>query len=198
MQINPQIIHELRSMFQDGATPSRLIEHLATYHDPSENWFHFVQTYFRKAFSVGIVPIPDERDRIDFADLNLAHLNKDLVHEMVRTKPLWNIDPKAPATELFSWLGAVSATADPEPNDPSQDLPPPQLAQSWSKLDSNAQAFVRRRLANADAYYERVLILARLTERLQQKVTELEKRLAETDLESAGTGQLHPDSQEGE
>jgi hypothetical protein len=170
-----QLITDLRQMFRNGATPSRLIQHLVCHHDGKENWFDFVQTCFREAFSVSFVRIPDQIERVDFNDLSLAHLNKDLVHEMIQTRHLWDTDQGGQQGCHSPWLDSLTAQDDVERFRQLHPGTNPILAKSWPHLEPKAQKHVQMRLANADSYYERVLILARLAERLQQRIVELEK-----------------------
>lgn len=178
MPADPQVVAELRSLFKDGATPSRLIRHIVDRH-PGEERLHFlVQDYFREAFAVGLVRISKRAlDEPDSADLPLAFLNIHLTHEMVGTRPKWDRDDSSPANGRPSWLAPLSATDEAALIEQTQPVTLPELAGCWDRLDPIAQAYVRRVLGNADALYERVQILARLAERLQQKVLELEDQV---------------------
>jgi hypothetical protein len=57
----------------------------------------------------------------------------------------------------------------------------PALADTWAALPPRAQAAVRQAMVNAQAYYERMKVLARLVERLQQQVIELERHKEEVE-----------------
>jgi hypothetical protein len=176
---NPQLIADLRQMFRNGATPSRLIQHLVLHHHGKDNWFDFVQASFREAFSVPFVRIPDQLEQVHFHDLSLAHLNKGLVHEMIQTRHLWDTDQGNHAGCHSTWLDSLTAQDDVERFQQLYPAADPLLAKSWSYLDPKAQKQIQMRLANADSYYERVLILARLAERLQQRILELENAVQE-------------------
>ena len=92
MSIQASVIQELRSLFKDGATPSRLIQHIVSRHPQERNWHGLIQAYFREGFGVSIVRgLPPAEN---YADINLryAYLNEDLLHEMVHMRSSWDQD----------------------------------------------------------------------------------------------------------
>ena len=58
----------------------------------------------------------------------------------------------------------------------------PALADIWNALPPRAQDFLRRTMVNAQGYYERAQVLARLVERLQEQVVELERQRQEANV----------------
>jgi len=89
MDIRSEVVTELRSLFRDGATPSRLIRRIVELH-PGETHFYLIQDYFREAFGVPIVRGLSRLDDYQRADLRLAYLNQMLLHEMIEKKTEWD------------------------------------------------------------------------------------------------------------
>ncbi len=94
MGIEASVIEELRSLFKEGATPSRLMQHIVARHpDEGRDWYGLIQDYFREGFGVPIVRgLTPEQSYHDIS-LQYAYLNEDLLHEMVRARALWDRDP---------------------------------------------------------------------------------------------------------
>jgi hypothetical protein len=160
MPTYPRVVDALRAMFNDGATPSRLIRFIISRHRNDSDWHHLVQQYFREAFLVPIVRIMNDRGPWNTVDLSHWDLNVHLLHRIVEKRPTWNQETPAGDTSQHSWLDTLVATDEPELIRQSQ--PPAELADSWSALTPKVQEYVRRVTGNATALYERVLILARL------------------------------------
>jgi hypothetical protein len=179
METRPEVIDELRLLFQNGATPSRLIRHVAERH-PAEPALHaLIQEYFREAFAVPLVRGLKPHDEYESVDLRYAFLNEQLVHEMIEKRPEWDRGPAGAANGRQPWLDSLVATSDPDRIRQAQSMPFPELSQSWHRLTAKEQAFIQRSIASANGLYETVKILARLAEHLQQRVAELEKPSAE-------------------
>jgi hypothetical protein len=53
----------------------------------------------------------------------------------------------------------------------------PELAKSWDKIDEEAKLYIQRAFGNAQNLYERVFLLAKLAERLQEQVNKLQDEL---------------------
>jgi hypothetical protein len=179
MTANPGVVNELRAMFRKGATPSRLIQHIAEHHGKEEDWAGLVGEYFWKAFSVPLVRVADSREECSCEDLHLAYLNVHLIHQMIENRSEWDRDAKGAAIHEPSWMNSLVATDEVQLIKQAQPASLPEFANSWPHLERTAQDYVQRIMGNANALHERVLILARLTERLQQRIVELEERLGE-------------------
>jgi len=50
-----EVVNEICSLFKDGATPSRLIRHIAERHEGEKSLHSLIQAYFLQAFGVPIV-----------------------------------------------------------------------------------------------------------------------------------------------
>src|SRR5437762_17538 len=90
MSTRPEVIGELRSLFKDGATPSRLIRHIVERHNGERTFHSLIQAYFLDAFGVPIVRGLNPADDYQHADLRYAFLNEQLVHEMIQKRSEWD------------------------------------------------------------------------------------------------------------
>jgi hypothetical protein len=174
MRTRPQVINELRLLFRDGATPSRLIRLVVERH-PEEARFHqLIQDYFREGFGIPIVrglnPIDDYRQ----ADLRYAFLNEQLVHEMLEKRSEWDSAEGAIMSTTGSWLDSLTVSGDQQRISQVKAVPIPELRRVWSQMTPEEQDFIDKSMASANGLYETVKILSRLAECLQQRVVELE------------------------
>jgi hypothetical protein len=171
MRTRPEVVHELRSLFKEGATPSALIRHVIARHEGERNLHPLIQAYFREAFGVPIVRGLSPTDDYRQADLRCAFLNEQLAHEMVQRRGEW--DSPGGDESGGAWLDALSASDDQQRLSQLQ-APPPELGRCWPQLTPSEQSFIQRSLASANGLYEAVKILSRLAECLQQKIVRLE------------------------
>jgi hypothetical protein len=171
-----EIVEELRSLFKEGATPSRLIRHIAERHEGDSNLHSLIQMYFQEAFAVPIVRGLNPIDDYHCADLRYAFLSEQLLHEMIQNRCLWDRPNGDNSFETPGWLESVQA------NDPQRQIDQiqmetiPELSRCWHQLNEKESAFIRRSLASANGLYETVIILSRLAECLQQKLLEAEAK----------------------
>jgi len=175
MTTHAEVIDELHVLFKNGATPSRLVRHVAERH-PAEPALHaLIQEYFREAFAIPLVRGLGSHDDYKLVDLRYAFLNEHLVHEMLEKRAEWDRGPARTVNGREPWLDPLVATSDQDRIRQTQSTTFPELSQSWHRLTGKEQAFIQRSIASANRLYETVKILARLAERLQQLVVELEK-----------------------
>jgi hypothetical protein len=175
MNTDALVVDELRAMFRDGSTPSRLIQHIVDRHDGERNCYSLVQAYFREAFGVNMIRGLRPLDRYHHSDLRDAFLNKDLLHEMVEMQATWNHDAHQVEADT-SWLTGLSVLSfDDHCNEAAAGVP--EIRDLWNRLDPKVQAVIERLVAGGIFTYEQVKILTRLAERLQQRVNELERQL---------------------
>lgn len=177
MPVIPQVILELRALFREGATPSRLIQHIYARHGGGESRPVLVEQYFAKAFFVWMVRIPDGWDEFCSGDLRHAQLNTAVLHQIVVNRPRWDQEV-GPVPD--SWLDSLVATDDLQAMQQIDPMAHPELAQAWPQLDSEGKKYLQRVLGQATTLHEQVAILARLAERLQQRLVALEQTLADT------------------
>jgi hypothetical protein len=180
MSIQASVIEELRSMFKEGATPSRLIQHIVARHPNEGNWHGLIQDYFREAFTVQIVRGLSPTETYRDIDLRYAYLNEDVLHEMVQMRSSWDKAPNDSEEVLPSWLDTLVATSAIDRLQEGKKLsPPPDFSQGWEQLSENDRAGIIRVNASYRGRTELVHILARLAERLQQKLCHLEQQAKE-------------------
>jgi hypothetical protein len=176
MNIKPLVVEELRALFREGSTPSRLIQHIIERHEGEQNCYSFIQAYFREAFGVDIVRGLRPLDKYQHSDLRDAFLNNDLLHEIVEKQSTWNLDANHAEAANASWLAGLTAKSIDEHYDKAAQGVA-ELGDLWNRLDPKEQAFIQRMVAGDNWNYEQIKILIRLAERLQQRVTELESQL---------------------
>jgi hypothetical protein len=174
MSTRLEVVNELRSLFRDGATPSRLIRHIVERHAGERRYHQLIQDYFREGFGIPIVrglnPIDDYRH----ADLRYAFLNEQLVHEMVEKRHEWDTADGVIAGTSGCWLDSLNATDDQQRSRQVKAAAVPELRRIWSQLTPEEQDYIDRSMASANGLYEKVKILSRLAEGLQQRIVELE------------------------
>jgi hypothetical protein len=168
------IIEELRVLFREGATPSRLMRHIVGRHPDEKNRHALIQDYFREAFGVDLVRGLKPFDDYAHADLRYAFLNQDLLHGMAAKRATWDSGKAPTAGAAPSWLDSLEATDLQELIREAEASGLPELAEGWVKLNPKERSAVCRIIAGFNLRSETVQLLARLVERLQQKVLELE------------------------
>ena len=176
MKSRPEVVRELRVLFEEGATPSRLICHLLDQHEGEHFPHALIQEYFMEAFGVPIVRGVSSIDAGSIADLDYAFLNEQLIHEMVMRRSGWGHAESEARNGTASWLDALEAHDDRDRIERILTAAIPELSESWERLSASEQRFIRRSLATAGGLYETVKILSRLAECLQRRVVELEEQ----------------------
>src|SRR5690606_24525009 len=116
MHDDPNIISNLRDMFMEGCTPSKLIHYLSTCF-PQDSLFEVVQGYFQNAFDVFPTTVPIHLSSDQMENEKLAHLNHKLIHSMIQTYPKWGAGTTATpfwrdisATDMFGSIKSQSVT----------------------------------------------------------------------------------------
>jgi hypothetical protein len=97
MRVRPEVIAELRALFKTGATPSRLISHIAERHRAEPALHALIQEYFWPAFAVPLVrglQCPGAHGPVDLRD---AFLNEQLVHDLIEKRPEWDTETEGGA-----------------------------------------------------------------------------------------------------
>jgi len=177
MTLDPHVIATLRKMFAEGATPSRLIQYIADYYGDAPEWTRYVQHYFWAAFSVVVLDMENQPADWQPDVRNSMRLNTDVLHEMVGRVHHWReqVRPMDAAGQI--WFDEL--TIAPDELSLVDNIKPelhPHLCNSWLAMKQPARDCVRQALVNAQAYYEKTQILARLVEQLQQQVIDLERQ----------------------
>ncbi len=176
MNVQASVIEELRSMFKEGATPSRLIQHIVARHPNEGNWHGLIQDYFREGFGVPIVRGLSPVETYDNIDLRYAYLNEDVLHEMVQSRTLWDRVPNRTEGDLSSWLDSLTATSALDRLQEAKQMgTPADLSESWGRLNENERSGIVLANSSFKGRTEMIQILARLVERLQQRIVALER-----------------------
>ncbi|HTU91145.1 MAG TPA: hypothetical protein VMF69_13790 [Gemmataceae bacterium] len=181
MNIQASVIQELRSMFKEGATPSRLIQHIVARHPHEGNWHGLIQDYFREAFAIQIVRGLSPAETYSDIDLRYAYLNEDVLHEMVQMRSSWDQGLNDREGAWPSWLDTLVATnAIDRLQEGKQLAPPADFSEAWEQLSENDRAGILRVNSSYTGKTELVQILARLVERLQQRIIALERNRSQS------------------
>jgi hypothetical protein len=180
MRTDPRIVAELRSMFLNGATPWRLVRHIASRHDGDPNCADLVGPYFAEAFAVTMIALDRGPNPVDLDGPAPPQLDEELLRDMVGRAAVWRATP-GDAREPTWFDGLKVSPDDLALIDAIKLESHPALADTWAALPPRAQAAVRQAMVNAQAYHERMKVLARLVERLQQQVVELERHSEEVE-----------------
>lgn len=173
MDTDPKVISELRRMFREGATPSRLVQHIVerVSHDGSRHPRSLIMHYFGEAFANVLIRLPFRED-YSTDDLQYSHLNQRLLHEMVGRRSEWDQE-NTDGPEY--WLDDLDARDCAEHNAAAEVEAIDELSGCVGSLDDAARKYIQRISGNTNWLYEQTRILARLAERLQQRINELEQ-----------------------
>jgi hypothetical protein len=174
MNTRHEVINELRSLFKEGATPSRLISLIAERHEGERSLHTLIQSYFLEAFGIPIVRGLDPTDDYQRTDLHHDFLNEQLIHDMVQKRSDWDAGLVAGSSESGSWLDSLKAVDDEQRINQVQAIAIPELSRCWPQLTPKEKGYIQRSIATANGLYESVKILSRLAECLQQQVAELQ------------------------
>ena len=168
MNSSPEVVNELRSLFREGATPSRLIQHIVERHSGEESFFMLIQDYFREAFGVPIVRGLSPVDDYLHPELRYEFLNQQLLHEMVENRSEWDND------DSESWLDSLIATDDDQRINSVRNVVPGELSRFWTQMTPKEREYIQVMFASSHGMSETVKIMSRLLESLQQQLNELQ------------------------
>ncbi len=169
--MDEKLIDELRRMFLDGATPSQLMNQIASQHGDDPRLHFVIKDYFREAF--GIQLLRNVNSDGDYAPHGRhAHFNRDIIPDIVERIEEWN-----QASLEGSWLGGNVIRSLSEHVEHLESARFDELDRVWATLNEREKLFIIRKIAMKDYYWEVVKLLASMAERLQEKVINLEERL---------------------
>ena len=177
MTTDSRVISELRDMFRAGATPSRLIDHVIDRHGNSNETYSLIQSYFEEAFEVPLVRVSKailERPKQD--DLQYAHLNFQLLHQMLLHRNTWDDRTEVESKAEPVWYDPVEVTDRFALIEKARGGNYPELDSVWDKLDPHAKQYIFQLVGSVNICYESAILLTRLCEQLQQRLNELETR----------------------
>jgi hypothetical protein len=167
-----KLVQDLRNRLKDGATPSRLIrEIIAQLGDTISS--KEVQEILAESFQLPIVRLGPSRD-LDQKSYRQGILNRTLLAEIIENRDRWEAmmssSPRNP-----SWLDGLNV-AGPEEVRKKLDAGcyPGLSRESWAALSADEQQTLLVQLASGQVLSDRLEMLSRLAERLQEKIDELE------------------------
>jgi hypothetical protein len=171
--LDKNLVHELRRMFIDGATPSQLMHHIEKQCQDDRRLHFVIKDYFREAFRIPLLRNVVSGEGYS-PNSRHAHYNREVVPEMIQRIGEWN------RTDLEgSWLEGVSVHSLSEHTERLQTARFEELDRVWDSLSDNEKLFIIRKIALKDYYWDVVKGLASLAERLQERIVALEERLKE-------------------
>ena len=161
------LVNELRRQFLDGATPSALLQVIRQ--EMGERVSHLEACdVFNEAFQLPVVRFGPAVVS-NTTELHGRMLNKTLLMEIVQLSPEWN------ENESTSWFEGAEVTDPSELKRRVAAQPFPGISEgSWLGLRPEERESLLVQFASSQVISQRLEVLARLAERLQQKVTELE------------------------
>jgi hypothetical protein len=171
--VNKKLVKELRRLFLDGATPSRLMQHIAKHHPDDPRLRHVIADYFSEAFDIPLLRnvVSDE----DYSpNKRHGHFNRDVVPEIIQRIGGWN-----KANLEGTWLEGLSIKSLGEETERLKSAHFEELDRVWETLNDKERFYIIRKSALINNEWEAMKILAALAERLQAKIDELEDRLKE-------------------
>jgi hypothetical protein len=169
-----QLLDDLRMRIEDGATPSRLIRHVLDVLGATISYSELCDV-LQDAFQLPVV-------RISPSSLAPQHdhrgvvLNKTLLMEIVHRRGDWDAGRSQEHPMAQSWMDGLALRSPEEIRNEVRTAPVPGLnAKSWSALTSEEQDALHGHLTGTIVLAQRVEVLSRLVERLQEKICELEQ-----------------------
>lgn len=176
------VVADVKQLFVEGATPSRLMQCIAAAHPDDPRLHLLIMDYFREAFQVpllrNVIPGADYSP-----DLRHAHYNRDVVPDLVHRSQGWQT-----GNLTGSWLDGVAVHSFPEHVARLSESRWQELDRIWDGLTNEERQFIVRKIAMKDYYWDALKCLALLAERLQQQVVELQNRLQHETKNSEGPG----------
>jgi hypothetical protein len=168
-----QLIEDLRIRLLDGATPSRLIQQILVAMGDAISYAELCDL-LQRAFQLPVA-------RISPSSLGPQHdhrgvvLNKTILPEIVQRRAEWDAArPHGYAVEQ-SWMDGLSLPTPEAIGNEVRAAPIPGLSlASWGVLTPEEQDILHGNLTSALVFSQRIEVLSRLVERLQEKICELE------------------------
>lgn len=170
---DPIVIAELQALFKTGATPSRLMRHIITHHEPlpMPEIDRLIRAYFREAFCVPMFRESASLLATGPEGLKIAGINASVIHRMIEMRQAWDQES---GNQVESWMDNLVASDQGDLNDRVNPELFPELTGVWNQLEDTAKQYLRRLIGNSQGIYEQVNILSVLVEQLQMQIMELE------------------------
>jgi hypothetical protein len=175
---DPTVINELRALFKAGATPSRLMRHIIANREPQIlPWTDkLIRAYFREAFRIPMFRLSAGLLADGPEGLVVAHINRNVIHQMIVNRSEWDKE-SADSPASSTWMDSLTATDESQMVEHSHPESWKELSNVWGQLDDSAKKCIKRLIGNSQTLYEKVEILATLSEQLQQQVIALENEV---------------------
>jgi hypothetical protein len=175
------LVQELRHSFKDGATPSRLIRDVVKQLGDSPSYWD-VEAILTEAFQLPVVrlnPSIVSGQKV----CNNSIYNKALLAEIVQNRDRWDTFDLTSCREQSSWLQGLRLASPQDTKNKVEAAPYPGLSKaSWAALHPDEREALFVQLASSMVLSDRVDLLSRLAERLQEKIDLLEDKLQSADL----------------
>lgn len=170
-----QLIQSLRDHLKDGATPLRLIKDIIAHLGDSASVGE-VRKILAESFQLALVRLSSSLD-LSQMSYRQGILNRTLLAEIVANKDRWEA-LISPSGETCSWLDGLRLTSPDEVRRKiAADSYPGLSKDSWAMLHPDEQQALLVQLASGLVLSDRIEMLSRLAERLQEKIGELEGRM---------------------
>ena len=179
MDTHSAIVKELQDLLKNGATPSRLIQHIIARSSGETIEPRISREYFSEAF--GVFSARLLQVGVDYArtDLRNAVLNRKMIPEIVELRASWDSSCQQSLEKGQCWLDGLVVTNAEKAKDEARLIPNGGLSQaSWELLSPTEKDTIHLRHACIRTLTEHVTVLAVLAERLQQQIQDLELQIA--------------------
>lgn len=174
MQDPMQLIDNLRVRFRDGATPSALIQHILMVRGDAISYSELCDV-LQETFRLPVVRISPSSVTPE-RDHRGATLNKTLLMEIVQWRHDWDASRSHNCPGEPSWMDGLSLRTPEEIGSEVRAAPFPGLTQkSWDSLSPEERDTLHVHLTSSIIISQRVEVLSRLVERLQERLHELEQ-----------------------
>jgi hypothetical protein len=173
MKHRTELIDGLRRHLKKGSTPAGLLEYIRA-ELGDEASYGVLTGLLEEAFRLPVARLsrssagPEKDDRGTI-------LNKTLLMEIVQRREEWDTDPEEP-----SWIDGLKVRSPVDVKQAVSSAPFPGLSsESWASLKPEEREALYLQLASSMVNSERIEVLARLAERLQERILEQESATVE-------------------
>jgi hypothetical protein len=165
------LIDDLRNRFKDGATPSELIRRILSVLGNTISYTELCDV-LQEAFHLPVVRI-SLSSTAPRHDHRGAILNKTLLMEIVQRRSDWDAPCSHTLPVKPSWMDCLSQETLEDIVNKVRAAPFPGLSDtSWSMLRPKEQEALYAHLVSSIVISQRVEVLSKLAERLQEKLSE--------------------------
>jgi len=168
------LLDDLRSRLKEGTTPSGLIRHILSVLGSTISYTELCDV-LQDAFHLPVVRLSPSSVAPEQVHRG-AILIKTLLMEIVQRRSAWDTSLSHALPVKPSWMDGLTLRTPQDIGCEVRTTPFPGLtSKSWSVLNPEEQEALYVQLISGIVLSQRVEIISRLAERLQEKVDELEK-----------------------